>query len=199
MTTNGLPIIPHSMGGRGQDIESKHVVQFPFCWAVVSFLFWYTVDTVFNSTFHQVEPLLKADSHELNLICATATEGCVETNRKFPISAAAMQPSATAACIKHSSCESALRRLEWPFPLHFIIGPHMEPLQWRPEWSMSPNEGLNRIFCWRNLLIPYSYLTSHILTSLLLPWDEREVERDLAMVWLTRTKLVDPWSVSKMF
>ena len=41
------------------------------------------------------------------LACAAAAEGCMQRNRNFPVSAVAKQPSATAACIKCTSCESA--------------------------------------------------------------------------------------------
>ena len=50
---------------------------------------------------------LKDDSHELWFMRAAAVEGCIRNNRKFPISAAAMQPSAATACVKRSLCESA--------------------------------------------------------------------------------------------
>ena len=38
--------------------------------------------------------LLKADSFELRLTLAAVAEECIQTNRKLPISVAAMQPSA---------------------------------------------------------------------------------------------------------
>ena len=51
--------------------------------------------------------VLKADSHKLRLTYATVAKGCVQKNRKFPISAVAMQPSAAAAFGKRGLSELA--------------------------------------------------------------------------------------------
>lgn len=66
------------------------------------------VDDSFNKTLLSL--LRKADSHKLHSTRAAGAEGCKQKNRKFSIPAAAAQPSATAACVKRSSLESAFFR-----------------------------------------------------------------------------------------
>ena len=60
-------------------------------------------------TYDQIPRHLNAYSYELPLTHAAVAEGWMQKNRKIPISAAAMQLSTAAACVKRSSCESAFK------------------------------------------------------------------------------------------
>ena len=54
---------------------------------------------------------LKADSHELHLSCTAAADGCIAAADIGYFLFFCSHPSATAAYIKHSSCESAKARV----------------------------------------------------------------------------------------
>ena len=74
--------------------------------AVCDFLF----TTEGSRCWRQLIVTISLCSDKLRLTCAAAAAagGYMWKIRKFHISAAAMQPSAAAACVKCSSCESAL-------------------------------------------------------------------------------------------